>query len=43
MQKHIEEDMLEKPPLESKDNEVYQVLRKELQEHIRRSGAIPWQ
>ncbi len=40
---NISEDMLEATPLNTEDNEIYKELRKELEEHIRRSGAIPWQ
>lgn len=40
---HIDEDELEKAPLNSADSEVYRALRMALQEHIRKSGAIPWQ
>lgn len=40
---NIEEDELEKTPLNSEDSKVYRKLRMALQEHIKKSGAIPWQ
>lgn len=39
---HIAEDELENAPLNSEDNEIYRELRMELQEHIRKSGAVPY-
>jgi len=40
---NIAEDALEKAPLNSEDSKVYRKLRMALQEHIKKSGAIPWQ
>ena len=40
---NIAEDELEKAPLNSEGSEVYRKLRMALQEHIKKSGAIPWQ
>jgi arylsulfatase A-like enzyme len=40
---HVDEDELENAPLRSADNEVYGELRRALQEHVRQSGAVPWQ
>jgi len=40
---HIANDQQEKEPLESGDHAIYLELRAALQEHIRQSGAIPWQ
>ena len=40
---NIEEDMLEVNPLETEDNEDFQALRKALQKHIQKTGAVPWQ
>ena len=40
---NIAEDELEKAPLNSEDSKVYRKLRMALQEHIKKSGAIPWQ
>ena len=36
-------DPYETTPLETSDSEVYAKLRKQLQEHIRSSGKVPWQ
>ncbi len=36
-------DPYENTPLEPSDSEVYAKLRKQLAEHIQRSGKIPWQ
>ena len=40
---NIAEDELEKAPLNSENSKVYRKLRMALQEHIKKSGAIPWQ
>jgi arylsulfatase A-like enzyme len=40
---NVEEDQGEELPLSAQDNEVFRELRMDLQEHIRKSGAIPWQ
>ncbi|MCB0554557.1 MAG: sulfatase-like hydrolase/transferase [Phaeodactylibacter sp.] len=40
---NIEADEMEKTPLNPENNEIYSALRIALQEHIRKSGAIPWQ
>lgn len=40
---HITEDELEKAPLDTEGKEVYSELRMALQQHIRKSGAVPWQ
>lgn len=40
---NVAEDEFEKEALDSKDNEVYNKLRMALEEHIRKSGMIPWQ
>jgi arylsulfatase A-like enzyme len=40
---NIAEDALEMAPLNSEDSKVYRKLRMALQEHIKKSGAIPWQ
>ena len=39
----MEKDPLEKSPLNTKENKQLQELKSALQEHIRRSGKIPWQ
>ena len=40
---HIEQDMYEENSLPSSENETYQQIRLQLQEHIRKAGAVPWQ
>ena len=40
---NVKDDPYETTPLDQKDSEVYSSLRKQLQEHIRNSGKIPWQ
>lgn len=40
---NMKEDEFEKHNLESSGDEDYKALRAQLQEHIRKSGAIPWQ
>lgn len=40
---NLEVDETEQNPLDEKTEKAYKALRKELQWHIRRSGAIPWQ
>lgn len=40
---NMETDMLETTPLTSDNNEDFKKLRMMLQEHIRQSGAVPWQ
>ncbi|GEM_PF-5666200 len=35
--------MLETTPLSSNNDEDFKKLRMMLQEHIRQSGAVPWQ
>ena len=40
---NIENDMLEETPIATEDNEDFEALRFLLQEHIRATGAIPWQ
>jgi len=39
----VGEDEYEQEPLEESDAEIFTTLRKQLQEHIRRSGSVPWQ
>lgn len=39
----IGEDEFEQRPLEETDSEIFESLRKQLQEHIRLSGSVPWQ
>ncbi len=39
----VGEDEYEQQVLEESDFEIFTTLRKQLQEHIRRSGRIPWQ
>ena len=36
-------DMLEEAPIPSENNDDFKELRMMLQEHIRKSGAVPWQ
>ena len=36
-------DELEQNPLGPEGNDMYQTLRLQLQEHIRKSGSVPWQ
>jgi len=40
---NIQEDELEQTPLVSEKNENFRKLQMALQEHIRKSGAVPWQ
>ncbi len=40
---NLENDATEQKPLNENTDKAYKALRKELQWHIRRSGAIPWQ
>jgi hypothetical protein len=40
---NLEEDPYEKVALEQADSEIFNNLRRELQEHIQQSGSIPWQ
>lgn len=39
----IDSDALEETPLDTENNETYKELRTALQQHIRKTGAIPWQ
>jgi len=39
----MKEDPYEQNPLNSPELEIYKELRYQLQDHIRRTGAIPWQ
>ncbi len=36
-------DELEKNPLDPSEDEIYEKLRSQLQDHIRKSGSVPWQ
>lgn len=38
----VGEDEYEQQPLKESDNEIFTTLRKQLQEHIRQSGRVPW-
>jgi arylsulfatase A-like enzyme len=40
---NMEEDPLEKNPLDPSNEEVYKKLRTALREHIREAGGVPWQ
>ncbi len=40
---NINNDEYEKNALDPSEDEIYQELRSQLQQHIRRSGEIPWQ
>ena len=40
---NMENDELEKNPLDPSSNDIYKKIRVQLQEHIRKSGAVPWQ
>lgn len=40
---NLGKDEYEKAPLPTDDSEVYRQLRNELQKHIKRAGAVPWQ
>lgn len=40
---NIKNDEYEENALESPEDEIYQAIRSQLQEHIRRAGVIPWQ
>lgn len=40
---NLDEDPYETRPLDQSDSEVFNQLRKDLREHIRQSGKIPWQ
>lgn len=40
---NLRDDEYEQDPLDPSDSEIYKTLRFQLQEHIRKSGGIPWQ
>ncbi len=40
---NLENDEYEKEALDPSEDEIYQTLRFQLQEHIRKAGEIPWQ
>lgn len=40
---NLRNDPYENYPLDPSDSEIYEKLRKQLQEHIQQSGRIPWQ
>lgn len=40
---NIKKDEYEENALESSNDEIYQAIRSQLQEHIRKAGGIPWQ
>jgi arylsulfatase A-like enzyme len=40
---NLKKDEYEKNPLNNSGDEIYRKLRVQLQDHIRRAGAVPWQ
>jgi len=39
----MKKDSLEESPLDLSDSDVFKAIRFQLQEHIRKAGAVPWQ